>query len=134
LERNLLYTTYVDLRSADLFEVRPYIRTAIEPAAGPRTALPEGTSAMIELREDAVAALALEPEAAAQGVRLETFGRVLALDPDGLRADLEGAPTLPHDDKLAMLTRGLWSQGVRVVVPDGVRLERPILIRWAVGA
>ena len=44
------------------------------------------------------------------------------------------APGCPADEKLAALARGFWSQGVRLQVPDGVRLERPIVIRWAVGA
>jgi Fe-S cluster assembly scaffold protein SufB len=134
LELNQLYTTYVDLRAADLFAVRPYVRTASEPGPGTHSDLPDGASGLIELREDGVAHLALDREAAAHGVRLETFGRVLAIDPDGLRADLAGGRTLPANDKLAMLARAFWAQGVRLVVPDGVQLERPILLRWAVGS
>ncbi|HTC85149.1 MAG TPA: hypothetical protein VK656_00490, partial [Candidatus Acidoferrum sp.] len=34
IEKNQLYTTYVDLRSADLFGARPYTRTASAPEAG----------------------------------------------------------------------------------------------------
>ncbi len=132
IETNPLYTTYIDLRPADLTEARPYVRTATEPAG--TSALPEGTSGVIELREDGLAGLRLDSETAAQGVTIETFEASLRRDPNGLRADLEGATTLPADDKLAQLTRGFWSQGVRLVVPDGVRLERPILIRWAMGA
>ena len=64
---------------------------------------------------------------------LETFGAALARDPDGFRADIEGGATLPADDKLAQLARGFWSQGVRLVVPDHVRLAHPILIRWGSG-
>ena len=112
-------------------EVRPYVRTA---AAGPAGGtVPDGTAGVIELREDGVTALALSAEAAAAGVILETFAAALERDPEGLRADLEGGPSLPADDKLAQLARGFWSQGVRLV-PAGVRLERPILVRWAVGA
>ncbi len=124
VEVNRLYTPYVDLRPADLMTVRPYVQTAASPAA-PAPA-PEGTSGLIELREDGVTALALSAEAAAAGVVLETFATALERDPDGLRADLEGGRTLPVDDKLAQLARGFWSHGVRLVVPAGVRLERPI--------
>ena len=132
VEGNRLYTPYVDLRAADLMEVRPYVRTA---AAGPAGGtVPDGTAGVIELREDGVTALALSAEAAAAGVILETFAAALERDPEGLRADLEGGPSLPADDKLAQLARGFWSQGVRLVVPAGVRLERPFLVRWAVGA
>jgi Fe-S cluster assembly scaffold protein SufB len=133
VEGNRLYTPYVDLRAADLFTVRPYVGTAARPAAGAVNALPEGVAGLIELREDAVVGLALAPEVAASGVTLETFAAALERDPDGLRADLEGGMTLPAGDKLAQLARACWSQGVRLVVPDGVRLERPILVRWSVG-
>ena len=134
LELNQLYTTYVDLRAGDLFAASPYVRTATEPPAGTRSELPHDVAGLIELREDGVAQLVLDREAAARGVRLETFGRLLAIDPDGLRADLEGGRSLPANDKLAMLARAFWTQGVRLVIPDGVQLERPILLRWAVGA
>jgi Fe-S cluster assembly scaffold protein SufB len=136
VEGNQLYTPYIDLRGAVLGDARPYVRTASEPAPGPRplgeapAAALEGTAGVIELSEDTVTTLALGDEAAAAGVTLETFGAALARDPGGFRADIEGGSTLPSDDKLAMLARGFWSQGVRLVVPHGIRLERPFLIRW----
>ena len=132
VESNRLYTPYVDLRAADLSTVRPYVQTASVPAAGATTGPAESTAGRIELREDGVVTLELAPDAAAAGVTLETFATALARDPEGFRADLDGAPTLPTD-KFAQLARGFWSQGVRLVVPDGVRLDRPILVRWAVG-
>ncbi len=163
VESNRLYTPYVDLRAADLSTVRPYIQTASVPTGstglgiaslgatgfGPTglgahaapdpiiadqatTGPAKSTAGRIELREDGVVTLELAPDAAAAGVTLETFATALARDPDGFRADLGGAPTLPTD-KFAQLARGFWSQGVRLVVPDGVRLDRPILVRWAVG-
>ena len=131
VESNRLYTPYIDLRAAELMDVRPYVRTASgADAAG---SVPEGTSGVIELREDDVAELALSAEATAAGVTLETFAAALTREPDGLRADIEGGASLPTDDKLAHLTRSLWTHGVRLVVPSGVRLELPFLIRWAVG-
>ncbi len=137
LEKNQLYTTYVDLRAADLFKARPYVRTASAPSAAAETPSaarpPEGVSAIIELREDGVALVALSPEATTAKVTLETFGAALVRDPAGLRADLEGGDALPADDKLAQLSRGFWSQGVRLVVPDGVRLSQPVIVRWAAG-
>jgi len=145
VEGNQLYTPYIDLRGAVLTDVRPYVRTASVPGPPPKHGAAassdggvppygpdalEGTAGLIELSEDAVTTLALGEEAAAAGVTLETFGAALARDPEGFRADIEGGSTLPSDDKLAMLARGFWSQGVRLVVPDGVSLERPFLIRW----
>jgi Fe-S cluster assembly scaffold protein SufB len=130
VESNQLYTPYVDLRSADLFGAAPYVRTDSAPDGD--GSVPEGAAALIELREDDVATLALSSEARDRGVTLESFGAALGRDPDGLRTDLE-AGFLPDDDKLAQLVRGFWSQGVRLLVPDGVRIDRPIVIRWALG-
>ncbi len=133
IEPNQLYTTYLDLRNAELAATQPYVRTATAPNPIASTRLPEGVAGLIDLREDGVAGLVLEPAAIAAGVILETFGAALARDPQGLRAELEGGHGLPDDDRLAALARGFWSQGVRLHVPGGVRLERPIVLRWSVG-
>jgi Fe-S cluster assembly scaffold protein SufB len=134
IEPNALYTTYLDLRNAELSNTVPYIHTASAPNPIASAELPEGVAGLIELREEGVTGLVLEPAAVAAGVILETFGQALARDPDGFRAELEGGRGLPTDEKLAALARGFWSQGVRLHVPAGLRLERPIVIRWAVGA
>ncbi len=76
VEANRLYTPYVDLRAADLFGVRPYVRTAAAPAPeaiDARAEVPADTAGLIELREDGVVALALAPDVTAAGVTLETF-------------------------------------------------------------
>jgi Fe-S cluster assembly protein SufD len=134
VEGNQLYTPYIDLRAADLFEVRPYVRsqsasTAVAQGA-PETQLPGDADGLIELDEDRVTGLALSEPARAAGVILETLGAGLTRDAATVRALLEGGSTLPAGDKLAMLARGFWSQGVHLAIPDGVRLERPIVIRW----
>jgi Fe-S cluster assembly scaffold protein SufB len=137
VEGNQLYTPYLDLRGASLDEARPYVTSASTVDKGGTTAasveLPEGTSAVIELSEDRVLSLTLGDPATRAGVRLETFGAALERDPEGFRRDLEGGTTLPPNDKLAMLARGFWSQGVRLTIPDGVHLDEPILIRWRSG-
>jgi Fe-S cluster assembly scaffold protein SufB len=135
VETNPLYTTYVDLRNARLAAARPY--TGPGAAARGSTAaklLPDGAAAYAEFSEDRVTALVLSPEAAAAGVILETLADLRARDPELLRRLLEGGCALPENDKLAQMTRALWSQGLLVRIPDGVRLERPIVLRWAVGA
>jgi Fe-S cluster assembly scaffold protein SufB len=137
VETNQLYTPYIDLRAADLFTVRPFVRTASAGTASADTALadvPAGTSGLIELDEDGVTSIGLSEAARARGVILETFGAALARDAAGFRGELEGGALLPSTDKLAMLTRAFWSQGVRLVVPDGVSLVEPFVIRWAAGA
>jgi len=134
IEANQLYTPYIDLRAAALETARPYVLTGFEPAGRPSSTtggeLPAGTAAVIELVEDRVERLVLGEAAQRAGVTLETFGAALARDPDGLRRDLDGGASLPAGDKLAMLARGFWSQGVRLSIPDGVTLAEPILVRW----
>ena len=130
VETNPLYTSYVDLRSADLFAARPYVMTTTAPVG--RAPLPEGSAGLIELREDGITALVLDPAVAVTGVTLEPLAAALARDPERVRVELQEA-ALPADDKLAQLTRAFWSQGTRLAVPDGVRVERPFIVRWACG-
>jgi len=132
VESNQLYTGYVDFRAAELSGVRPFLRGADAPAAGADASLPEGAAGVIELRDDVVVRLALEPDLVARGVVLETLGAAVARDAAGIRDALLGTP-LPTNEKLAALSRGFWSQGIHLHVPDGVRVERPILLRWAAG-
>ena len=135
IETNPLYTTYVDLRNAHLAEVRPYTGpAAVAGGAGKAALLPEGAAAYAEITENQVTALVLSPEAREAGLILETLDGLRARDPELLRQLLEGGCALPENDKLAQMTRGLWSQGLLLRVPDGVRLERPVVLRWIVGA
>jgi Fe-S cluster assembly protein SufD len=132
VESNRLYTPYIDLRAADLEAVRPYETPAGE--AGRRMPLPEGTAALAALREDAVDALELDDDARAAGVTLETLGALIRRDPAAARRLLDDEISLPADDALAQLTRAGWNQGIAVHVPAGVKLDRPIVLRWTAGA
>jgi Fe-S cluster assembly scaffold protein SufB len=135
IETNPLYTTYVDLRNARLADVRPYTGPAVVAAgAGKAALLPDGAAAYAEITENRVTALVLSTEAREAGVVLETLDGLRARDPELLRQLLEGGCALPENDKLAQMTRALWSQGLLLRVPDGVRLERPVVLRWIVGA
>jgi Fe-S cluster assembly scaffold protein SufB len=135
IETNPLYTTYVDLRNARLAEVRPYTGPAALAAdAGKAALLPEGAAAYAEITENRVTALVLSPAAREAGLILETLEGLRARDPELLRQLLEGGCALPENDKLAQMTRALWSQGLLLRVPDGVRLERPVVLRWIIGA
>ena len=135
VESNQLYTPYIDLRAADLFSVRPFVRTASASASSPvGAAVPAGTSGLIELDDDGVTTIGLSEAATARGVVLETFGAALTRDAAAFRQELEGGALLLASDKLAMLTRAFWSQGVRLVVPEGITLDEPFVLRWAAGA
>jgi Fe-S cluster assembly scaffold protein SufB len=132
IETNQLYTTYVDLRTADLTAVAPWPETA-DAADGPSLALPDGATGFAAFREDQVDALALGDEARAAGVVLDSLAGIVRRDDRLARRLLGDAGSLPLDDKLAQLTRAGWNQGVVVHVPAGVRLARPIVLRWQTG-
>ena len=137
VESHRLYTSYVDLRAAALESVRPYEGPAgaPEPGSGGATAVrASDTAGLAAFREDRVAALELDEAATASGVTLETIGGLIARDPGTARRLLTDPASLPETDRLAQLTRAAWDQGVVVRVPAGVRVARPIVIRWAVGA
>ena len=126
-ESNMLYTPYIDLRGAQLEGAVFATDHGTERGAG---TVPADAEGLIEIAEGRVVAIALSAAAEAAGVVL----RPLLDDVESVRELLDGAPSLPSDDKFAQLTRALWSQGVLVDVPAGVALERPIVIRWALGA
>jgi Fe-S cluster assembly scaffold protein SufB len=131
IETNLLYTTYVDLRTAVLDDVRAYDRSADAAPTG-QAGLEPGTAGLAAHREDQVEVLALDPAIAASGVTLDTLGAFARHDDAERLITRPGA--LPEDDRLAQLTRAAWSHGVVVRVPAGVKVAQPIVIRWAVGA
>jgi Fe-S cluster assembly scaffold protein SufB len=137
IETNQLYTTYVDLRTADLSDVRAWQAPASAPEAGGDAAEAgpaDDLAVFASIVEDRVAAIRLSNEARDAGVILETIGGLVARDPGLARRLLADETTLPLDDKLAQLTRAGWNQGLVLHVPAGVRLEAPVVLRWDVGA
>ena len=133
VETSHLYTPYVDLRAASLDGAAPYRLTATA-AASTAEGLPGGVAGLLELREDEVAVAALSDEARASGVRLMTLGELVSTDDAFAQELLAGGALMAAGEKLAQLSRAAWSQGVLVHVPAGVRLDQPIVVRWAVGA
>ena len=141
IESNRLYTPYVDLRNAHLTAVRPYPAGTGRKAGAPRSSravagdgqLPDGAAAYAEFAEDRLTTLVLSAEARESGVVLETLATLGSRDPELLRSLLEGGCTLPENDKLGQMTRAMWTHGLFLSVPHGVRLEKPIVLRWAMG-
>ena len=131
-EGNSLFTPYLDLRAARFDEIQPY--TSSGDAAEVSEALPEGAAALLHVDEDRVVARALSREARDAGVVLDTFAHVLRDRPGLLRDAIAGGASLPADDKFAQFARAHAALGVVVHVPAGVALERPIALRWSVGA
>jgi Fe-S cluster assembly scaffold protein SufB len=132
-ESNQLYTPYIDLRSADLAGARLYDVPA-GAVADREAVLPDGATAFVHFAEDRVAALVLDDASRGAGVRVETLGGLISADPGAAERLLADPVSLPADDKLAQLVRAGWNQGVAIRVPAGVRLERPIIVRWSAGA
>ena len=136
LETNRLYTLYVDLRDADLDAVAPYVDAPVvaAPGADAPALLPADADGLIEVREGDVPTAVLSPASRSAGVVLEPLAAFVARDPAGARSLLEGASRLPTDDAMAQLARATWTAGIHLHVPDGAILERPIVLRYAVGA
>ncbi len=133
VETNQLYTTYVDLRTADLGDVRPWEAPAGAPVEGAGTTVPDDVAAFGSIVEDTVEALVLSDAARAVGIVLDTLGGLIGRDEAMARRLLADEGSLPLDDKLAQLTRAGWNQGLVLHVPAGVRLVQPVVLRWAVG-
>jgi Fe-S cluster assembly scaffold protein SufB len=129
-EANLLYTPYIDLRGAALEGARLIGASAGEGPILLTPTLPDDADALIEVVEGRLAGVALSDAAIEAGVRL----RSLREDLDDVRDVLVGDGALPVSDKFAQLTRAFWSEGVALDVPAGVRLSKPVVIRWALGA
>jgi Fe-S cluster assembly scaffold protein SufB len=134
VEKNQLYTTYVDLRTADLAGVEPWEASdAASVAADVPDDLRDQTSGWARFSESGLSALGLSAEARAAGVILEPLDTLVGRDATLARRLLADEGSLPLDDKLAQLTRAGWNQGVVLHVPAGVQLSDPVLFDWAVG-
>ena len=129
-ESNRLYTTYIDLRAAALGAATIRWDPATAPVGVP---VPDGADGLLVFTEGDLTASALSSAAMDAGVEFTTIADFLERKPDRAK-ELLGAGPLPADDKFAQLTRALWTQGVVLDIPAGVRLEHPIIVRWAVGA
>jgi Fe-S cluster assembly scaffold protein SufB len=129
-ESNQLYTTYFDLRTVQLADARLTPTPRTEPIT---LDLPAEADGLLVVDEGDLAGVSLSAEATAAGVTLTTIADLAGRDPARVRALLDDGSILPADDRFAQLTRALWSQGVVLDVPAGVRLARPIIIRWRAG-
>jgi Fe-S cluster assembly protein SufD len=135
VEPSRLYTPYVDLRAASLEGAAPYETAAdlgAAPAAGAHGA-DDATAGELEFDGEAVTIATISDEAAAAGVRLMTLGGLAMTDYARFKT-LIADPALPGDDKFAAMARAAWTQGAALIVPAGVRVEKPIVIRWKTGA
>lgn len=131
IETNSLFTLYIDLRAARFGEIEPYQVTGDAPEVA--QTVPEGAAALIEVAEDKVVARGLSHEARAAGVIVDTFANVLRERPNLIRELIDGGTHLPTNDKFAQFARSHAATGLLVHVPRNVNLDRPVVVRWAVG-
>jgi Fe-S cluster assembly scaffold protein SufB len=129
-ETNDLYTTYVDLRGAHLGETELHRAAAVEAAS---IELPAGAAGLLVITDGDLTGVALSTAATSAGVELTTLADLIVRRPERARELIDGATTLPADDRFAQLTRAAWSQGVVLDVPASVQLPDPIVIRWVIG-
>jgi Fe-S cluster assembly scaffold protein SufB len=128
-EPNQLFTPYLDLRATRFGSVRP--------AGGARSVadgatLPDGASVVVDI-DPAGARRALGVEAASAGVVVADLATALASPQGRLLARLEADDSLTADDPFGQVARALSDLDLVIAVPAGVRLERPIVLRWSAG-
>jgi Fe-S cluster assembly scaffold protein SufB len=131
-ESNQLFTPYLDLRQVRFADIDPYAPSGRSDVRAPSDL--EGASALLHVDEDGVVERVLSPEAAAAGLKIGTFGDVPRDGRELLKTWIGDGSTLPSDDAFAQVARAAFSLGIVIHVPDGVRLERPILLRSTIGA
>ncbi len=99
-----------------------------------RTAMNEdrrGTGHVVEI-DGAVVHVDLDPELAALGVVLMSLRRAVDTHGELLERHLATKAVPASDGKFQALNAALWSDGVFLYVPRGVRLEHPVRVtRWA---
>ena len=127
-EPNLLYTTYLDLRPADLAGTTIVGPSTVRDVVAPTLSSDE--DGVLEIRDGVPVSGALSPEARAAGVTLAPWSTLLASDPAAARASVDATGGIPTDDRYGQLTRALWTDGMVLDVPAGVQLDKPILLRW----
>lgn len=121
-------------------EIDQFALDAVRPADPvPGADVPEGARAMLEGKAAAgrvivvgasVASLELDPALAEQGVILMDLAEAAVKHPELVREHL--ATAVPAEaGKFAALNGALWTAGIFLYVPKGVRIEEPIRIaRW----
>ncbi len=128
-EPNQLFTPYLDLRAVRFGAVAPSGETRRMVDGG---TLPEGASALVDV--DATGARrVLGSDATAAGLVVADLASALASAVGALVEPLEADDTLPAADPFGHVARAMSTLDMVIAVPAGVRLERPIVVRWHAG-
>jgi Fe-S cluster assembly protein SufD len=134
-EPNQLFITYLDLRAVDFGAVEPYPPAPLpESAYRDREPVPAGAAALVHVDERGLASLTISDAAREAGLFMGTLQDVAATRPELVRDLIDGGRSLPGDDAFAQVSRAFASLGIVIHVPDGLSLDRPIVLRWSQGA
>ena len=77
----------------------------------------------------------IQPSLASRGVVLTSLRKAVEEHPELLKEHLATQAVPPEEGKLQALNAALWTDGVFLYVPRGVRLESPVRVtRWVSGA
>jgi Fe-S cluster assembly scaffold protein SufB len=130
-ETNQLFTPYLDLRAARFSEIDvPVVRRPLTDG----TELPDGAALLVDVDGTTGARVTLGDEARAAGIIVEDLRSVAGGAHPRMAAMLAAGDTLPTDDPFAHVARAMSTLDLVIGVPPGVRLERPIVVRWHAGA
>ena len=136
VESNQLFKTYVDLRSAKLDEIEPYLETG--DAAQSFDGAARGSGRPHRDRRGPRRRPRAQRRGGARPASSSTRTMRGLRQRPGLLPKVselvESGSSLPDDDKFAQLARALSVIGVLVHVPAGVQLDAPLVIRWSMGA
>jgi Fe-S cluster assembly protein SufD len=130
--RKLEEWRYTDVSQLRLGDVRPADTATVGPVPDAARALLEGkeAGATVLLVGGAVAEINLDPALAERGVVVQDLATAAAERPELVRDHL-GTAVAMDADRLAALNGALWTAGVFVHVPRGVRVEAPIrVVHW----
>jgi Fe-S cluster assembly protein SufD len=129
--RKLEEWRYTDVGQLKLDAVRPMDATpAVVPAEARALLDGKDAAATVLLVGAAVAEIHLDPALAERGVIVQDLATAAAEHPDLVREHIGSAVSMDAD-RLAALNGAMWTGGVFVYVPRGVKVEAPIRVaRW----
>ncbi len=130
------YTDVSRLLKLGELDLAPWEARSFSPETAPerlRTAMESDWDAsghVVEL-DGSVAHVDLDPELEAKGVVLTSLRKAVESHPDRLRELLATEAVPATQGKFQALNAALWTDGVVLLVPRGVRLEQPVRVsRW----
>ncbi len=130
-EEHVLFKKYTSLSMELVSETEPYVSPPNPPHL--TKCDDNAVTGIFHQDENSIQVLGLQPEYGSKGVVIETLQDLAANHPYMLKNAIMEHSTLPEKDKIAQLTRALWTSGIYIYVPDDLVPTRPIMLRWTLG-